>query len=110
MQPNEKFHEQALRTIHERLHELRESLSYADARRLPQGTADDIVVAGREAQLTIFRQVDPESLKGRVLVTVQVARFGLGGTTSYRAERGLVFSADEPPREATDAELKSTSG
>jgi hypothetical protein len=103
-----QFNEQALRTVQDHVERLRTTLSYADALRLPEATGEDIVVSGREVQLTIFRQIEIESLRGQVLVTVQVARFGLGGTTSYQTEKGLVFSAAAPPRDATEDELRAT--
>lgn len=105
-----QFNAEAARVLQERVEHLRATLSHADALRLPEAKGEDIVVAGKEVQLTIFRQADIEFLNGQVLVTVQVARFGLGGVTSFHMERGVVFSAGAPPRDATEEELRLTGG
>lgn len=86
---------------------LRRSLDIRGARALPEIQCRDIVITGREATLTVFRQVDRPA-PGNVLVTAQVARHSLGGLTSLRIEKGLVFAPDAPARDATDEELRST--
>ena len=78
--------------------------------RLPGAAAEDIVVAGKEVQLTVFRQQglpdDPEA----VLVTAQVSRASLGGMVTFLLEKGRVFSASGSSRPATDEELAATAG
>ena len=85
-----EFNAAALRVVRERVERLR-MLAYADALRIPEASGEDVVVAGREVQLTTFRQAGIASLPGQALVTVQLARFGLGGIASYHVEQGLVF-------------------
>lgn len=99
------FNEESLTLVEREIERLRAGLTFEKARNLPQAEGRDVVVAGREVQLTVFRQTDARIGDGGVLVTVQVARFGLGGTNTYRVERGLVFSPDAPPRDATEEEL-----
>jgi hypothetical protein len=62
-------------------------------------------VAGREVQLTIYRQAAVRSLGRQVLVTVQLARHALGGVVSFHIEKGIVFSPEAPARDATEQEL-----
>ena len=102
-----RFNEEAARVLQQHVEHFK-TLSHEDALRLPDARCEDIVISGKEVQLTIFRQANIASLKGQVLVTVQLARFGLGGVTSYQMEKGLVFSAGAPPRDATDEELQAT--
>jgi hypothetical protein len=104
------FKEEALAAVRSEVDRLKAELTYAQALALPEAAGKDIVVAGKEVQLTIFRQTEPPFLKGEVLVTVQLARFGLGGSVSHQTERGIVFSPIEPPREATPVELENTGG
>lgn len=59
--------------------------------------------------LTTFRQKDVPA-PGQVLVTVQIARHGLGGPTTFKVESGLVFSSDGSVRDATDDELVRSGG
>ena len=99
------FNKEALSTIQSEVDRLKAGLTFAQARALPEAEGRDIVIAGKEVQLTTFRQAELRFLKGDVLITVQVARFGLGGMTSYHTERGLIFSPHSPPRDATDDEL-----
>jgi hypothetical protein len=105
----ETFRADALREIEGRIDRLRLALTYAEALGLPQVDPQDIVIANREAQLAIFRQ-SGQPLEGHVLVTVQVARHGLGGVVSFNLERGLVFSQDGSVRDATDQELLGSAG
>lgn len=86
------------------------SLTFESAGALPQGQAEDVLITGREAQLTIYRQTNPPNLPGAVLVTVQLARFGMGGVTSFKQEKGLVFSPGHAAREATTDELLGSGG
>jgi hypothetical protein len=103
----ELFRQEALREVQAQVDVLRDTLDLAGALALPAATCRDIVLCGREAQLTIFRQADQPSA-GAVLVTAQVARHGLGGVTSLRYEQGLVFSPGCPARDATDDELRAS--
>lgn len=99
------FNEAALAAVRAELDRLRSKLTFAEVHAMPEAEAKDIVVAGREVQLTTFRQTGPRFLRGGVLITVQLARFGLGGVVSQQIERGLVFSPDSAPRDATEVEL-----
>ena len=99
------FNDAAIAAVQGEIVRLRTELSYPQACELPETDVRDIVVAGREVQLTTFRQRVPSSASGEILVVVQVARFGLGGIVSYQIERGLIFSPSAPPRDATGPEL-----
>ena len=103
------FEAEAKSVIEAKLDELRQ-LSFSDASCLPGALAEDIVVAQKEVQLTIFRQQgipeDPEA----VLVTVQLARAGVGGLVSFHEEGALVFHEDGALRDATQDELLATGG
>jgi hypothetical protein len=92
-----------------RLARLRE-LTYGEARSLHATAGGSVVVDGTTLSLTVFRQDDAYALAGRTLVTVQVARPALLGLASFHTERGLVFSPNEPPREATELELQNSGG
>jgi hypothetical protein len=105
-----QFNDEALRVIQEHLQRLRSTLTYEAALRLPAARGEDIVVAGKEVQLMIFRQAIGESSQGQALVTVQLARYGLGGVSTYLAEKGVVFSPTAAPRDATDEEMTKTGG
>ena len=100
----ETFRAEALRELQARVAHLRQSLTWARARALPEAQYQDVVVAAREVLLTTFRQVDMPA-PGHVLVTVQIARHGLGGPTTFKIEGGLVLSSDGSVRDATDEEL-----
>jgi hypothetical protein len=104
----EQFREEALALVKVRIESLRATLDFPNAMSLPEAHSEDVVVAGREVQLTVFRQANVPFLAGRVLVTVQVARHSLGGIVQFRVEQGLVFSPDKPPRDATDQELRDS--
>jgi hypothetical protein len=106
--PAEEFKRQVHEELERRAAQLRATLDFVSAGARPQGTAEDIVLAGREAQLTVFRQADPPGLPDTVLVTLQIARFGMGGVTSFRAEKGIVFDASGLVREATLRELEES--
>lgn len=106
----DKFREEALVMVQKHLDELRSTLSYQDALSLPAVACQDIVVAGKEALLTIYRQADLPFLAGQVLVTAQIARHALGGVTSFQIEKALVFSPQDPPRAASDQELADSRG
>lgn len=103
------FNDAALAAVQSEITRLRAELSYPQACELPETAIGDVVVAGREVQLTTFRQRLPSSSSGEILVVVQIARFGLGGVVSYRTEKGLVFSSGAAPRDATGAELAGSS-
>ena len=100
---------EALRVIQARMDVLKRSLDFAVAMALPPAQSEDIVIVGREAQLTTFCQKDQPS-PGQVLVTTQIARHSLGGVTSLRLEQGLVVSPDGLVRAATDDELLASGG
>ncbi len=104
------FNDAALAVVESEIVRLRTTLSCAQARELPEAEGRDIVVAGREVQLTTFRQPAPSASGGETLVTVQVARFGLGGMVSYHTEKGLIFSSSAAPRDATGSELVESGG
>jgi hypothetical protein len=102
----EQFRAEALQAIDDRVARLRGAHTFESVNALPEAQFEDVVIAGREVQLTVFRQSNVPMLDGRVLVTVQIARHGLGGVKSFRVEKGLVFSAGEAVREATTRELE----
>jgi hypothetical protein len=104
------FNDEALALVRSEVDGLRAELTFAQALALPEAAGRNIVVVGKEVQLIIFRQTEPPFLKGDVLITVQVARFSLGGMVSYHTERGLVFSLNAAPREATQVELQKSGG
>lgn len=105
MTPKEAFEKEALAAMQAQIARLRESLTYAGALALPEARGEDIVVARKEVQLMIYRQSNIQSLAGKVLVTVQLARHAMGGVPTYHLERGLIFSSDDTVREATEQEL-----
>lgn len=104
----ELFKAEAQRAVDARIEQLRGSLTYETAGELSRAQFESLVLQGREAELTVYRQSDHPSLGGKVLVTVQVARHALGGVPSFRIEKGLVFSMNAPPRDATVAELRAS--
>lgn len=103
------YEKEAASTIVARI-ELLRRLTFAEVARLPEASGEDIVVAGQKASLTVFRQESPYQLSGKILVTVLVARERWFGMAAHHIERGLVFSSDEPIREATEIELQSSGG
>lgn|GEM_PF-2169732 len=105
----EKFEREAHTVVDQKLAELG-LLSFSDAADLPEALYSDIVVTGKEVQMTIFRQLPATGLPDAVLVTVQLARASLGGLISYHYERALVYSASGEVREATQNELSVTGG
>ena len=105
----EVFDAAAKKVTDERLVELK-MLTYEDAFGLPGALSKDIVVAGKEVQMTIFRQLGLPDIPEAVLVTVQISRAGLGGLVSYHYERALVYTVNGEFREATQSELLATGG
>ena len=105
----EEFETEAKKLIDTKFEELK-LLSFSDSFDLPGALAEDVVVAGREVQLTIFKQKGVPNLPDVVLVTAQLARAGLGGLISYHYERALVYSSNGDIREATESELLATGG
>ena len=103
------FEASAVELIESRLATIR-NLTFAEAAVLPETQAEKIRVDGVDAHITIFRQVSPYQLEGRVLVVVQFARPRLLGMMSEHIERGLVFSPNEPTRGATELELQNSGG
>lgn len=103
------FNSEAYRIIIERLAILRR-LNFAEAAELPTTSSKDVLVAGDKANITVFRQDGPYQLDGKVLLVVMVAKPVWFGTGSHQVERGLVFSPDQPVREATDLELLYSGG
>ena len=95
--------------IGERIAQLR-SLTFEQARALPEGSSEDTVLGGIPCRVTVYAQLAPWKLPGTVLVTVQVARRKLLGMVEYHIERGLVFSPEGVVREATRVELRDTGG
>jgi hypothetical protein len=104
------FKNAAVEVVQSHIERLRTSLSFADALALPEASAQDIVVAGKEVQLAIHRYASLPFLSGKVLVVVLIARHVLGGMASFHTERGLVFSPGGAPRDATDQELQNSGG
>ncbi len=103
----EVFEQEAEALINNKLTALK-AISFDDAMKLPRAVPEDIVVAGKEVQLTVFKQSDIEDLPGALLVTLQVVRAGLGGILNYQLERGLIYFPSGEKREATENELLAT--
>ena len=103
----EDFEKEAEALVEDKLKSLH-ALSYTDAADLPNAVPEDIVIAGKEVQLTVFKQTEIASLPEAVLITLQVVRAGLGGIINYQLERGLIFFVDGQVREATEGELLAT--
>lgn len=100
----ERFKQESSALIASRIQQLRDTLTFEQASSCAEVTPEDLVVAGKEVLLTTYRQSDTP-MAGEVLLTVQVARHSLGGVASFQMERGLVFSRQGDPREATESEL-----
>jgi hypothetical protein len=99
----------ATREVEARIGEL-ERLTYAEAKGLPEVAATDTVIAGRKASITVFRRDHVHELEGKTLVVVLAAIPTMFGMSSYHVERGLVFSAHDALRRATDGELQNSGG
>jgi hypothetical protein len=110
MHPREAFCQAAVAEVQRHVHRLRHELTYETAKALPEAVASDVVIEGREVTLTVFRQTGLPMLGEGILVTVQVARHGLGGIVSFHIERGLVFEPHGNPRDATALELQNSGG
>ena len=105
----EEFTELANETLREKVATLK-LLSFEEVQNLPVAFAEDVLVGRKEVQITVFKQANLPELGNAVLITVQLARFGLGGVAIYQAEEGFVFSKTKAVRQATVAELDSTRG
>ena len=110
MNPREAFSRAAVAEVQRQVQRLRHELTYEAAKELPEAVGCDVVIEGREAALTVFRQAGLPMLGEGVLVTVQIARHGLGGIVSFHTERGLVFGPHGDPRDATEQELRDSGG
>ena len=84
-------------------------LSFEDALKQPAAAIEDVVVAGKEVQLAVFRQSGIPDLPEAVLITAQITRAGLGGVINYRHEQGWIFFPSGGNRDATETELLATS-
>ncbi|HTU68307.1 MAG TPA: hypothetical protein VMF52_20360 [Steroidobacteraceae bacterium] len=105
----EAFRAAALQEIETRIARFR-TLTYDESLALPEADFSDIVITAREVQVTVFRQIAPPSLPDQILLTVQIARHSMGGVVAFRLERGLVYSRNAPPRDATEQELRDSGG
>ena len=56
---------------------------------LPESASEEISIRGVKAGLTVFRQLSPHELEGKVLVTVLVARPRLLGMSTHHLQKGL---------------------
>jgi hypothetical protein len=106
---NIEYNAEAARIIDGRITRLRQ-MAFAEAAALPEVGGEDVVIAGMKASVTVFRQHSPYQLEGRILVTVLVARTRWFGMVGHHIERGLVFSSDADPRDATEIELQNSGG
>ncbi|MGR8946830.1 MAG: hypothetical protein ACU84Q_02205 [Gammaproteobacteria bacterium] len=84
------------------------ALTPQDIEALPRAQIEDVVISGKEVQVTVFKQVGVPPFANATLVTVQIVRAGLGGILNYQYEKGLVFDDSGYVREATDYELQAT--
>ena len=107
--PTRAYYEAAVRLAEERLDPLW-SLTYEEALALPEVQSEDLFVAGEKASFTRFRHVSSRQLEGRVLVVALVARTRWFGMGAHHTERGIVFSPNAQPRQATALELQNSGG
>ena len=105
----EEFAMEAEKIALERLEEFK-ALSLDEVLKIPEAEAWDIVVAGKEVQMTVFRQTGIPDIPQAVLVTAQIIRAGMGGIVTYHHEEGLVFLPQGGNRAATEEELLATAG
>lgn len=103
------FNAEAVRIIDDRLTALRR-LTFAEAAALPEASSESTVVAGNEARIKVFRKDDAYQLDGKILLVVMVGKLIWFGMGSHQIDRGLVFSPDQPVRDATDIELLYSGG
>ena len=104
---NEEFEAAARNHVSGVLEKLKQ-LTYHDAGQMPHAEFDDIVIAGKEVQLTIFKQDEVPNLPGAILITAQIVRAALGGVHSFHYEQGLVFEEHKSAREASEDEMRAT--
>ena len=104
---NEEFEAAAREHVSGVLEKLKRQ-TYQDVAEMPHAAFDDIVIAGKEVQLTIFKQDEVPSLPGAILITAQIVRAALGGVHSFHYEQGLVFEENRAAREASEEELRAT--
>ena len=83
---------------------------YEKALALPQVQREDLLVAGARASFTLSRHINAPHLEGCVLVVALVARPRWFGMAAHHTERGIVFSPNAAPREATAVELQNSGG
>jgi hypothetical protein len=83
------------------------SLSFDQASLLAEAASEEVALAGRVCDLSVFRQQVAEDA---VLVVVQIARRGIFSAISYHSERGLVFEHGGNVREASSHELLASGG
>ncbi len=107
--PTRAYYEAAVRLAEERLTPLR-SLSYERALALPEVQSEDVLVAGQKVSFTLSRDVSSRQLEGCVMVVALVALPRWFGRGTHRTERGIVFSPNAQPREATALELQKSGG
>jgi hypothetical protein len=100
---------EATRLVEARIQEL-QRLKYLEASALPEADGIDIVITGKKASITTFRQDNAYQLEGKTLLVVLVAKPGFLGMSSFHIERGLVFSPHEEAREATALEIQNSGG
>ena len=103
------FISEATRVLADRIGDL-EQLTFDQAALLPETDGVYRTLGGYRAGITTFRQSGLPQLKGMVLVTVLVSRPTLLGISAHHIERGLVFSPNNPVREATARELQNSGG
>ncbi|MET0291781.1 MAG: hypothetical protein ABW136_05395 [Steroidobacteraceae bacterium] len=102
---NAAFDEKAKAVVRTYVERLRQELTFEKAKAMPEAEGEDVVVELKEVQLTVFRQAKLPFLGDRILVTVQLARHGMGGVVLYKHEQGLMFSPGGSISDATAEEL-----
>mgnify|MGYP003389382496 CR=1 FL=1 len=105
----EEFTNLANETLREKAATLK-ALSFEEVENLPWAFAEDVLVGKKEVQITVYKQANLPQLGDDLLITVQLARFGLGGVAIYLEEEGIVFSKTKAVRQATGEELAATRG
>jgi hypothetical protein len=81
-------------------------IPFTEVSKMPESTSQILEIAGARCTLSVFCQ----RLGNHFLVTVQIAQSVCFGLVSRHWERGVVFSANYSPREATPLELQNSGG
>ena len=100
------FYEASEKLLEDRLESLR-TLTFDEVQALPETSDHEVTLAGYRCHLTEFAQT---LVKGKLLLTIQVAKPEWFGLCALVQERGLIFTDDGQVREATLQELIESGG